>query len=48
MCDGVVSMCEITVISKLTQRRFVKSFLLKTPSLSKTMESTTIEAYQLE
>ena len=48
MCDGVVSMCEITVISKLTQRRFVKSFLLKTPSLSKTMESTMIEAYQLE
>ena len=48
MCDGVVSMCEITVISKLTQRRFVKRFLLKTPNLSKTMESTTIEAYQLE
>ena len=49
MCDGVVSMCEITVIStKLTKRRFVKIFLLKTPNLSKTMESTTTEAYQLE
>ena len=43
MCDGVVSMCEIMVISKLTQRRFVKSFLSKTPNLSKTIESATTE-----
>ena len=38
----------MVISSRVISRRFVKSFLLKTPNLIKTMESTTIAAGRLD